>query len=83
MMELDLHTLTRREAEIELYDFLARVHDLGLSRVRIITGKGINSPGRESVLKPFVENILKAEKLKFKRAKMNEGGEGALEVQMF
>lgn len=83
LAELDLHMLTRREAEIELYDFLARAHDLGLRKVRIITGKGINSPDRESVLRPFVENILKTEKLKFKRAKPNEGGEGAFEVQVF
>ena len=81
--ELDLHALTRPEAEVELYDFLERSHSLGFSKVRIITGKGINSENQQSVLKPFVEEILKREKLKFRNAKPNEGGSGAIEVWLF
>lgn len=77
---LDLHMLTRRQAEIELYDFLEKIYDLGFSKARIITGKGINSENKESVLRPFVENILKREKLKFKNAKANCGGAGAIDV---
>jgi DNA-nicking Smr family endonuclease len=78
--ELDLHMLTRAQAETELYDFLEKSYDLGFPKVRVITGKGINSPYGESVLRPFVEGILKKEKVKFKHAKANRGGEGALEV---
>ena len=79
-VELDLHAFTKREAEIELYDFLEKAYDLGFRKVRIITGKGLNSENKESVLKPFVQDILKKEKLKFRDAKMNEGGSGAIEV---
>jgi DNA-nicking Smr family endonuclease len=81
--ELDLHMLTRRQAETELYDFLEKSYDLGFPMVRIITGKGLNSPNRESVLKPFVQEILKKEKLKFKDAKNNEGGAGAIDVWLY
>jgi DNA-nicking Smr family endonuclease len=78
--EFDLHMLTRNEAEVELYDFLEKAHTLGFHRVRIITGKGLHSENKESVLKPFIQNILKKEKLKFRDAKENRGGKGAIEV---
>ncbi|MCL5017477.1 MAG: Smr/MutS family protein [Patescibacteria group bacterium] len=78
--ELDLHMLTRAQAEIELYDFLERAYDLGFPKVLIITGKGTNSPDGESVLRPFVENLLRREKLKFKKAGVDRGGNGAFEV---
>ena len=78
--ELDLHMLTRAQAENELYEFLEKSHSLGFYKVRIITGKGLNSENRQSVLKPFVQEILKKEKLKFKDAKINEGGAGAIDV---
>ena len=66
--------LTRVQAEIELYDFLDKSYSLGFHKVRVITGKGLNSENRQSVLKPFVQEILKKEKLKFRDAKLNEGG---------
>ena len=81
--ELDLHMLTRVQAEIELYDFLDKSYSLGFHKVRVITGKGLNSENRQSVLKPFVQEILKKEKLKFRDAKLNEGGSGAIDVWLF
>jgi len=81
--ELDLHMLTKAQAETELYDFLDKSYSLGFHKVRIITGKGINSENRQSVLKPHVQEILKKEKLKFKDAKINEGGSGAIDVWLF
>jgi DNA-nicking Smr family endonuclease len=81
--ELDLHMLTRSQAEIELYDFLEKASSLGFRKIRIITGKGLHSENKESVLRPFIENILKCEKLKFCNAKMNRGGEGAIEVSLY
>lgn len=81
--ELDLHMLTRVQAEPELYEFLDRSHFLGFYKVRIITGKGLNSENRQSVLKPFVQEILKKEKLRFRDAKINEGGAGAIDVWLF
>ena len=81
--ELELHMLTRVQAEIELYDFLDKSYSLGFHKVRVITGKGLNSENRQSVLKPFVQEILKKEKLKFRDAKLNEGGSGAIDVWLF
>lgn len=78
--ELDLHMLTRQQAEIELYDFLQKCGELGFGKVRIITGRGLHSENRQSVLKPFVQEILKKEKLRFRDAKINEGGAGAIDV---
>jgi DNA-nicking Smr family endonuclease len=75
--------LTRVQAESELYEFLDRSHSLGFYKVRIITGKGLNSENKQSVLKPFVQEILKKEKLRFRDAKINEGGAGAIDVWLF
>jgi len=74
--------LTRVQAEAELYDFLDKSYSLGFHKVRVITGKGLNSENRQSVLKPFVQAILKKEKLRFKDAKINEGGAGAIDVYL-
>ena len=81
--ELDLHMLTRDQAKAEFYDFLDKSYSLVFHKIRIITGKGLNSENRQSVLKPFVQEILKKEKLKFKDAKINEGGAGAIDVWLF
>ena len=81
--ELDLHMLTKSQAEIELYDFLEKASSLGFRKIRIITGRGLHSENKESILKPFIENILKREKLKFCNAKMNRGGTGAIEVNLY
>ncbi len=80
--ELDLHMYTKNQAEIELYDFLEKAYLLGFRRIRIITGKGNHSENRESVLKPFIQNILKKEKLKFCDAKENRGGKGVIEARL-
>lgn len=78
--EIDLHMLTRSQAEIELYDFLDKAYSLGFHKIRVITGKGLNSENKQSVLKPFIQEILKKEKLKFRDAKLNEGGSGAIDI---
>lgn len=81
--EIDLHTLTKDHAEEALYDFLNESYSLGFPKVRVITGKGLNSENKKSVLKPFIEEILKKERLKFRDAKIDEGGSGAIEVWLF
>jgi len=78
--EIDLHMLTRVQAEVELYDFLDKAYSLGFHKIKVITGKGLNSENGKSVLKPFIQEILKKEKLKFKNSKLNEGGSGAIDV---
>ncbi len=81
--EIDLHMLIRIQAEVEFYEFLDKAHSLGFHKVRIITGKGLNSENKQSVLKPFIQGILKKEKLKFRDAKLNEGGSGAIDVWIY
>ena len=79
---LDLHGLTALEAEAMLDNFLAAACEAGLKRVRVITGKGINSPSGRPVLKPLAENKLKNKGYKFRTAKITEGGEGAIDVDL-
>jgi DNA-nicking Smr family endonuclease len=79
---LDLHGLTALEAEAMLDNFLAAASKTGLKRVRIITGKGINSPLGRPVLKPLAETRLKDKGYEFRPAKITEGGEGAIDVDL-
>ncbi|WP_303785159.1 Smr/MutS family protein [Azovibrio restrictus] len=78
--ELDLHGLYRDEAREELAHFLAACLLKGYRCVRIIHGKGLSSPGGESVLKALSRNWLarRDEILAFCQAKPHDGGEGAL-----
>lgn len=78
--ELDLHGLYRDEAREELAHFLAGCLLKGYRCVRIIHGKGLSSPGGESVLKALSRNWLarRDEILAFCQAKPHDGGEGAL-----
>lgn len=78
--ELDLHGLYREEAREELAHFLAACLFQGYRCVRIIHGKGLSSPGGESVLKALSRNWLarRDEILAFCQAKPHDGGEGAL-----
>lgn len=43
--ELDLHGLTAEEAEKAVFRFIGQCRELGLTTLRIITGKGLHSPG--------------------------------------
>ncbi len=79
---LDLHGATRDEARLLLADFLAEVHQCGLRCVRVVHGKGHNSPGREPVLKGLVKGWLmqRAEVLAYCQARTVDGGAGAVVV---
>lgn len=79
---LDLHGLTALEAEAALANFLADARSFGYERVRIITGKGVNSPDGRAVLKPLVETWLKDHGYNWRSAKISEGGEGALDIDL-
>ena len=57
--ELDLHGLTQREAEGEVWDFLSEAEEKEYLKVRIITGKGLHSENGEGVLKSLVIGILR------------------------
>lgn len=79
---LDLHGLTAAEAEAAITSFLIASRESGLQIVRIITGKGINSPSGQAVLKPLVETWLHYHGYQWRPAKITEGGEGAIDVEL-
>lgn len=57
--QLDLHGLTAEEAETKTRNYLLTQKRKGLTVVRIITGKGLHSPGQGGVLRDLVEQILR------------------------
>jgi DNA-nicking Smr family endonuclease len=82
---IDLHGLTRQEAEVEVKDFLLRSHRIGLRCVLVVHGRGLNSPDSFPILK---ENMplwlnrgpLKRIVLAFATARPYDGGTGAVYV---
>jgi len=80
--ELDLHGLTVRDAHQRLASFLVHARGERLTCVRIVTGKGLSSPGMDPVLKPKVAAWLREDDgvLAFTTARRNDGGSGALYV---
>lgn len=80
--ELDLHGLRRDDARETLGAFIRDCHHHGVRCVRVITGKGLGSPGKTPVLKNKVLGwlIQKKEVLAFVQARPAEGGAGALVV---
>lgn len=73
---IDLHGHTIVEAERVLGQLL---EGEGSSHVRIIVGKGTHSKGGP-VLRDFVKNYLTSRNIRFSQSKIQDGGEGALEV---
>lgn len=72
---IDLHRLTVKEAEAILIKVVAQPEH---KHVRIITGKGLHGNG--PILKTFVKDYLQRKGIKYSQAKIQDGGEGALEV---
>lgn len=80
--ELDLHGLTRDEAQQHLNQFILEVRDRGIRCVRIIHGKGYGSSNQGPVIKPLVNQWLRKrdEILAFCSARPVDGGTGAVYV---
>jgi len=80
--QLDLHGFNREEAREELSQFLAGCLQQGHRCVRVIHGKGLGSPGKESILKQLSRGWLaqREEILAFCQAGPHDGGSGALLV---
>jgi DNA-nicking Smr family endonuclease len=80
--ELDLHGLTRVQAQPLVSEFLSRCAKRGLRCVRIVHGKGLRSPNREPVLKGKIRTWLacRDDVLAFCQAPAAAGGAGALLV---
>lgn len=80
--EIDLHGYTAYEAREAVEDFLADAKVSGCSRVRIIVGKGTRSEGGIAVLPNAVKAVLTQYGYTYTYAKLQDGGEGALEVTL-
>ena len=80
--ELDLHGMTKAQAQNELIEFIEQVRLEGLRCVRIIHGKGYGSSNKGPVIKPLVSRWLqrRAEVLAFCSARPVDGGTGAVYV---
>jgi len=80
--QVDLHGLRTDEAREALGSFVREAHKQGLRCVRVVTGKGLGSPGKTPVLKDKVHRWLvqKSEVVAFVQAQPAQGGAGALLV---
>jgi DNA-nicking Smr family endonuclease len=78
---IDLHGLSREEAEVRLENFLRECSRSGTRKVLVIHGKGNHSEGR-AVLPEAVRTLLEHNPHagEFGRAKPEDGGSGALWV---
>lgn len=79
---LDLHGFTKKEAQSELFNFLEEAHQNNYKKIKIITGQGWHNKDFQSILKPFIEDILDQEGCEYRNAKLNDGGAGALIVKL-
>lgn len=82
---VDLHGLTRQEAQMTVTDFILRSHTQGARCVLIICGRGLNSKDKEPVLKRelvvwLTRAPLKRLVLAFASARTWDGGAGAVYV---
>jgi DNA-nicking Smr family endonuclease len=80
--ELDLHGQFADGARSLTRDFLNDSYRSGFSRVRIITGKGNRSKDGVSVLGAVIKSYLNEQGYDYTYAKIQNGGEGALEVRL-
>ncbi len=80
--QVDLHGLRTDEAREALGTFIREAHKQGMRCVRVVTGKGLGSPGKTPVLKDKVHRWLvqKNEVVAFVQAPPAQGGAGALVV---
>jgi len=80
--EIDLHLADLAGAETLLRRFLREAIDDGLGCVRVIHGKGLNSPEGVPLLKNLVDRMLRqrADVLAFHSAPAAQGGTGAVLV---
>lgn len=84
---LDLHGLTTDETEREVEKFIMETRERGLVFLLIITGRGANSPGGSSKLRPLTVQILNhmitGQRVRsFRTADPKDGGFGALYVYL-
>jgi DNA-nicking Smr family endonuclease len=82
---VDLHGLTKQEAELRIRDFLLQSHRVGLRCVLVVHGRGLNSENQIPVLKERLPAWLSRGPVKkivlaFSTARPYDGGTGAIYV---
>ncbi len=82
---IDLHGLTKREAETVVNSFLVQSYQKGVRCVLIVHGRGLRSAGHQPAIKTelpawFKRGILKKIVLAFVTARPCDGGAGAVYV---
>lgn len=77
---LDLHQMTKDEANSAVAEFLKECRENGIRKISIITGKGLHSEDGVGVLRSVAERVLDESGLvsEKKSAPLNAGGSGAL-----
>ncbi len=83
--QLDLHGLGREEARRTVEEFVARMAALRPCCVKIIHGRGINSPNEQGVLKQLLQLWLSTRRMSrhvvaYASAPFKDGGVGAIYV---
>lgn len=74
---IDLHGCTKAEVGTLLDSLFKANH----KHIRIITGKG-NHSANGAVVRTFVKDYLNSRGIRFNQSKIQDGGEGSLEVFM-
>ncbi len=77
---IDLHGKTVAEAESLLWQLVDDKESFGLC-VRLVVGKG-NHSKNGPVLRDFVKDFLTSKNIRHSQSKIQDGGDGALEVYL-
>jgi DNA-nicking Smr family endonuclease len=83
--QIDLHGLTREQARITVEDYIEQMSRFRSCCIKIIHGRGINSPNDRAVLKESLQQWLSTRRMSrhvvaFASAQFADGGVGALYV---
>jgi DNA-nicking Smr family endonuclease len=83
--QIDLHGLNRPEAQSAVEDYIIRMSRFRPCCVKIIHGRGINSPADKATLKESLQRLLSTRKMSryvvaFASAPSRDGGVGAVYV---
>ncbi len=83
--QIDLHGLSREQARLAVEDFVYRCARFRSCCVKIIHGRGINSPNDKPILKENLQRWLSTRRMSrhvvaFASAPLKDGGVGAIYV---
>ena len=95
-LEIDLHGLSLDEANKTVERLIYKSYDEGVSKIRIVTGKGLHSDNEKnpyisknlSILKYSVPEYIKKNNqlmkliIEFKEASIQDGGKGAFYIHL-